>query len=194
MTNTTAVRPSLDGLHRLIAALQCRGLHHQKVIAMVADLPLGGIGAVAGRPPFVAQGTEIVPPVLGKGRLLEVAGQVEVLRKPGYELDTFRRQAFQRCGGDESAVGDEDDILESLIIEELLHLQGGIRVPPLVRGIARQDLAHDGQPVLLYSGADHELLEIGPLILAVAVADVEVAVGGAIICSLHRGRWYRNGW
>ena len=56
----------------------------------------------------------------------------------------------------------------------------------MVRGVAGQDPAHDGQPVLLHSGADHELLEIGPFVLAVAVADVEVAVGLTVICSLHR--------
>ncbi len=127
-----------------------------------------------------------MPVVLLPGQIFQFSCQVEGLRQAGDELDALFGEPAQRVSGDEHAVGDEDDVLVTLVFKELLHLQHCRKVPLRIRFLAGQEFGENGQSLLLYSGADLELFKIHPVVLAVGVLDLEQAVAVILVGALHR--------
>jgi hypothetical protein len=90
--------------------------------------------------------------------------------------------------GEHAPVANEDELLDRVALEQLLHLTG---YGGLVGGVAGIDVALDGKTVRCGNEADDDLLPVLPVVPGVAIfgddapMTLEVAAGDVVVELLH---------
>ena len=117
------------------------------------------------------QASDELPSVLLKGPLLELTGHLVGLRQPGDKTQPGPGHLLEVLAGDQSRIGHIQQLHG--VQKALLDLPDDLQVPLLVAGVAVVDRCQQRQTFLGDHKAVDELLEVWPVILAVAVGDVQ---------------------
>ena len=135
----------------------------------------GGLlgGPVGGGIFLVPESAELVPGVLVPSLVPNLAVGSEGAGKKGDEAHLLPTEPREVRFGDQSRVGDVDQRVPKLRREEGQDLVEGLEVRDLVGGVAILDGAQERETVPVHRQGEGDLLEIGTVILGVAVGGLD---------------------